>query len=95
MHSPISREKRKERLKKNKEYLLRQKELAKLYRKKYFKKNKQKIYDRENKYRKEMRETAKEIGTCSRCFKEKENIKFKMCAMCREYFRGYYGKKEI
>ena len=29
-----------------------------------------------NRYIQEMRDTAKDIGNCSRCFKPKENIKF-------------------
>lgn len=40
-------------------------------------------------YYKEMREAAKSLGRCTKCFQEKENLKYKMCSKCREKLRTY------
>lgn len=40
-------------------------------------------------YRKEMRETARDLGNCTYCYKEKSKNEFKMCANCREKHQGY------
>jgi hypothetical protein len=55
-------------------------------------KKKDKLYL--NDWRKSMRNTAKLIGNCSLCFKEKKKNNFKMCLDCRIKMRKYY-KKEI
>lgn len=45
------------------------------------------VMDLRNNYKKSLREIAIELGNCSSCFKPKENVKYRMCGKCREYFR--------
>jgi len=60
----------------------------------YNKKYKILINIRQNKYKKEMVETAREIGTCTKCFKERDNPKWNTCSRCRMYYREYSHRKE-
>jgi hypothetical protein len=62
--------------------------------KKGIEEKKKKYRKKRNKYTQELRDTAKEIGTCSKCFKEKENPKWKWCKKCREYYRIYRYKRK-
>ena len=40
-------------------------------------------------YIREMREVAREIGNCPRCFQERDNPKYKICSRCRLYQRQW------
>lgn len=48
---------------------------------------------KDNKYKKEMREVAKDLGNCSQCFNEKENDQFKRCLNCRIRRRDWEQKR--
>lgn len=60
--------------------------------KEYRKKNRDKINKRTKERWREMKELAIELGSCSICFKEKENPKYKTCLNCRKYHREYFRK---
>ena len=92
---------------KNKEFIkkyqkeYRQRPEVKEKRGKNYLKNKEKIKEynqrpevkvRRNEYEKEIREIREEKGLCTSCGKERENLKFKKCYKCREYFRIYAHK---
>lgn len=44
-------------------------------------------HERQNIYKKQMRDIAKQIGMCSCCFKNKPSRGFKMCDKCRNYYK--------
>lgn len=46
-------------------------------------------------YEKELRQTAKDIGNCINCFKEKESEKYTLCYKCREYKSKYDQRPEV
>lgn len=71
---------------------LEDKEKRKESQRKSFQKNKQKRYVGHNIYNKQIREIWKERGLCSKCGKEKENMKKSYCFKCREYHKNYYRK---
>lgn len=71
-----------------------QKERNKLRSKEYSRRYSQRpeVKVRRNEYKKEIREIREEKGLCISCGKERENLKFKKCYRCREYFRIYAHK---
>jgi hypothetical protein len=96
MRSIFSRRERYERMKNNKEKYDLFKKKGKESRKRHYLKLKKEYPERlkniniyQNKRIKELRVVAKEIGNCSRCFKEKDNPKWKMCSLCRGICRKY------
>lgn len=58
----------------------------------YYLKNRRKLIDYVGEYRREMREIARDMGTCTNCFKEKDNPKFLQCSQCRVINRRRYKR---
>lgn len=50
--------------------------------------------ERQNIYKKQMRDIAKEIGMCSVCFKNKPSTGFKTCDKCRNYYKELKRSKK-
>ena len=82
-------EKKKNRLNK---WRLKNKEHLKKYRKKYYQKNKEKLKEFYSADKKELRELSKELGNCTKCFKPKNNPKYKYCLKCRILSRENHRK---
>lgn len=87
-----NRQKKYKELKQNPEEYNKFKEYQKQKRRNFVKKNREEHNRKSRKYKQEMRDTAREIGNCTKCFKPKEKDKYKLCLKCREYSREYYKK---
>lgn len=81
-------------LKQSQKYYQKHKEEYNEASRKRYKKNKYKPNVKISKYRREMREVAKELGNCSICFKPKDNPKYSCCLKCRMYQKEYYHKNK-
>ena len=52
-------------------------------------------HKQQNEYWKEMWEVAIDIGNCSHCFKERDDLRYKMCSKCRKNTRDRYVKLKM